>query len=83
MSEESFKLWYKQQIWHKYSIGATLHEKKREPGKISIWPPFANMAATGYPEILFFALNGQQMVEKDHDDDEFYVLTIANVQMML
>ena len=30
-----------------------------------------------------FALNGQQMVEKDHDDDEFYVLTIANVQMML
>ena len=30
--------------------------KKRGPRKISIWPPFSNMAATGYPEILFFCL---------------------------
>ena len=57
--------------------------KKRGPRKISIWPPFSNMVATGYPEILFFALKGQQMVEKDNYDDEFYVLTIANVQIML
>ena len=30
-----------------------------------------------------FALKGQQMVEKDNYDDEFNVLTIANVQIML
>ena len=57
--------------------------KKRGPGKISIWLPFSNMAAIGYPEILFFAIKGQQMVEKNNYDNEFYVLTIANVQIML
>ena len=57
--------------------------KKRGPRKISIWPPFSNMAALGYHEILFFALKGQQMVEKANYDNEFYVLTIANVQIML
>ena len=41
------------------------------------------MAALGYHEILFFALKGQQMVEKANYDNEFYVLTIANVQKML
>ena len=40
------------------------------------------MAAIGYHEILFFALKGEQMVEKDNYDGEFYILTIANVQMM-
>ena len=40
------------------------------------------MAATGYPEILFLALKEQHMVEKDNYDNEFYVLTIANVQIM-
>ena len=39
--------------------------KKRGPRKTSISPPFSNMAAMGYPEILFFALKGQQMVEKE------------------
>ena len=57
--------------------------KKRGPRKISIWPPFSKMAAIGYHEILFFALKGEQMVEKDNYDGEFYILTIANVQMML
>ena len=33
--------------------------KKRGLHKISIWPPFSNMAATGYPKVLFFALKGQ------------------------
>ena len=56
--------------------------KKRGPRKISIWPPFSKMAAMGYPEILFFYLNGQQMVEKDNYDKRFYVLSIANVQIM-
>ena len=56
--------------------------KKRGPRKISIWPPFSKMAAMGYPEILFFALNGQQMVEKDNHENRFYVLSIANVQIM-
>ena len=83
MSEESFKLWYKQQIWHKYSIGVTLQEKKRGPRKISMWPPFSNMAAMGYTEIPFFYLKGQQMVEKDNYDNKFYVLSITNVQTML
>ena len=41
------------------------------------------MAAMGYPEILFLALKGQQMVEKDNDDNFFYVLSIENVQLML
>ena len=41
------------------------------------------MAATGYRKVLFFALKGQQMVGKDNYDGEFYVLTIANVQIML
>ena len=40
------------------------------------------MAAMGYPEIVFFALNGQQMVEKDNYENRFYVLSIANVQIM-
>ena len=31
------------------------------------------MAAMGYPEILFFAIKGQQMVEKDDYDNDFYV----------
>ena len=57
--------------------------KKSGPRKISIWPPFSNMAAMGYPKILFFALNGQQMVEKDNYDNKFYVLSIADVQIML
>ena len=56
--------------------------KKCGPRKISIWLPFSQMAAIGYPEILFFALNGQQMVEKDNYDKRFYVLSIANVQIM-
>ena len=42
------------------------------------------MAAMGYTIVcLFFALKGQQMVEKDNDDNEFYVLSIENVQLML
>ena len=45
--------------------------KKRGPRKISIWPPFSKMAAMGYPEILFFTLNGQQMVEKDNYEIDF------------
>ena len=57
--------------------------KKRGPCKISIWRPFSKMAAMGYPEILFFALKGQQMVEKDNHENKFYVLSIANVQIML
>ena len=57
--------------------------KKRGPRKMSIWPPFSNMAAMGYPEILFFALKGQQMVGKDNDNNKFYVLSIENVQLML
>ena len=40
------------------------------------------MAAMGYPEILFFALNGQLMVEKDNHENRFYVLSIANVQIV-
>ena len=38
--------------------------KKRGPRKISIWPPFSNMAAMGYPEILFFALRGSKCLRK-------------------
>ena len=38
------------------------------------------MAAIGYTEIPFFALKGQQMVEKDSYDNKFYVLSITNVQ---
>ena len=57
--------------------------EKRVPCKISIWLPFSKMAAVGYPEILFFALKGQQMVEKDNDDNKFYVFSIENVQLML
>ena len=34
------------------------------------------MAALGYTEVLFFALKGQQLVEKDDDDNECYVLSI-------
>ena len=40
------------------------------------------MAAMGYPEILFFALNGQQMIENDNYGNRFYVLSIANVQIV-
>ena len=40
------------------------------------------MAAMGYAEILYFALNGQQMAEKDNYENRFYVLSIANVQIM-
>ena len=40
------------------------------------------MAAMGYPENVFFALNGQQMVGKDNNETRFYVLSIANVQIM-
>ena len=57
--------------------------KKRGPRKISMWPPFSNMAAMGYTEIPFFALKGQQMVEKDNYDNKFYVLSITNVQTIL
>ena len=57
--------------------------KKRGPRKISIRRPFSNMAAMGYPEILFFALKGQQMVEKDNDDNKFHVSSLENVQLML
>ena len=57
--------------------------KERGPRKISIWPPYSNKAATGYPEIQFFALKGQQMLEKDNDDNKVYVLSIENVQLML
>ena len=42
------------------------------------------MAAMGYPEILFFfCLKKQQMVEKDNQDNEFYVSTMASVLIML
>ena len=41
------------------------------------------MAAMGYPEILFFALKGQQMIVKDNYENKCYVLSIANVQIML
>ena len=41
------------------------------------------MAAMGYHEMLSFALKGQQMVQKDNYDNEFHILTIANVQIML
>ena len=37
----------------------------------------------GYPEILFFALKGQQMVEEYNDDDKVYFLSIENAQLML
>ena len=40
------------------------------------------MAAMGFPEILFFALNGQQMFDKDNHENRFYVLSIANVEIM-
>ena len=40
------------------------------------------MAAMGYPEILFFVLNGQQMVQKDNYGNRFYVLSIAYVQIV-
>ena len=40
------------------------------------------MAAMGYPEILFSAKNGQEMVEKDNYENRFYVLSIANVQII-
>ena len=40
------------------------------------------MAAMSYPEILFFALKGQQMVEKDNDDNKFFVSSIENVQLI-
>ena len=82
MSEESFKLWYKQQIWYKYSIGVALQEKTRATQNFK-WSPFSNMAAMGYHEILFFTLKGQQMVEKDNYDNEFYISTMANFQIML
>ena len=52
--------------------------KNRGPRKISIWPPFSNMATMGYPEILSFALKGQQMVDKDNYDNKSYVLSIEN-----
>ena len=48
-----------------------------------------NMAAIfqdghyGYPETHIFVLKGQQMVEKGNYDDKFYVLIIADAQIML
>ena len=57
--------------------------KKRGPRKISKWPPFSKMAATGYPETLFFALKEEQMVEKGIYDNKVYVSSIANTQTML
>ena len=41
------------------------------------------MAATGYPETHIFALKGPQMVEKGNYGDKFYVLSIADAQIML
>ena len=41
------------------------------------------MAATGYPETLFFALKEEQMVEKGIYDNKVYVSSIANTQTML
>ena len=41
------------------------------------------MAAIGYPKIPFFALKGQQLVEKDNYDNKFCVLGTTNVQIML
>ena len=41
------------------------------------------MAAMGYPKISFFALKGQQMVEKGNYDNNFLVLSIENVQIIL
>ena len=63
--------------------GGQPSRQKRGPRKISIWPPFSNVAAKGYPEILIFALKGQQMLEKFNYANTFYVLSIANVQIML
>ena len=84
MSEESFKLLYKQQIWHKYSIEVTLQEKKTQARQIfNMAAIFQYAAAMGYPEIIFFVLKGQQMIEKDNDDNKFYVLGIENVQLIL
>ena len=40
------------------------------------------MAAMGYPEILCFALKGQQMVKKGNYDNKFYVLSVENVQII-
>ena len=83
MSEESFKLWYKQHIWHKYSIGVTLQEKIAGHAKFQYgrhfprWPPRAILKP------ICFALKGQQMVEKGNNDNKFYVLSIANAQTML
>ena len=63
--------------------GGQPSRQKRGPRKISIWPPFSKMATKGYPEILFIVLKGQQMLEKDNYENKLYVLSIANVQMML
>ena len=41
------------------------------------------MATMGYSEIIFFAFKGQQMFEKHNYDNDFYDLSIANVQLML
>ena len=52
---------------HKYSIGSPYKKKNAGHATITVWPPFSNMAAMGYPEFLFFALKGQQMVDKDNN----------------
>ena len=39
--------------------GGHFSRKESGPRKISIWPPFSKMAAMGFPEMLFFALNWQ------------------------
>ena len=62
------------------TLWGSLFKKKR---KISKWPPFSNMAATGYPEILWGALKLQQMVKKDYCNSRVYVLFMQNVQLML
>ena len=83
MSEESLKLWYKQQIWHKYSIGVTLQEKDAGHAKFQYGRHFQRWPPRAIPKPIFFALKGQQMVEKGNYDDTFYVLSIADGQIML
>ena len=83
MSEESFKLWYKQQIWPKYSTGVTLQVKTRATQIFNVAAIFQYGRHGPSWNPIFFALKGQKMVEKDNYDDAFYVLTTANVQIML
>ena len=63
--------------------GGHYSRKKRGPRKISIWPPFSKMAALGYLEMLFFALQMAINGQRDYFDHGVYVLRMQNVQLML